>query len=715
MIDSVDLTGSFVGRYEIRARLGAGGMGEVYRAMDTQLHRQVALKRVGPHYRNDPKYGQHLLNEARRASALNDSHVAGIHDVFEHEQELFVVMEFVDGLTIRERMMEGPIETPEFLRLATQCVQGLAAAHDKGIVHGDLKPENVMVSRVTGEVKLCDFGLAQQMFRPEDVETATTRVAEPLGAFGTAAYMAPEILAGGAVSALADIFSLGVTFYEMLAGKNPFRAQNLASSAQRIIAETPPPLGSAVPAEVSAVIFKMMSKDHTQRYQHASELLVAFEKLTSVREASAPQGRKLLIPAAILLGMLAIVVGVFWNSRSVAPPATTARNLVVLPFETVGSQVQRFQSEGLSETLNAALVKVSTGRNLSVLPTHDVRVGHVKTVEDARQELGATLILKGSVQYSDQMVRVSVVLIDGTTHAQLSAETITADASDPFGLQDRIVEKTVGMLGIQLQNTDQASIQQHGTLQPGAYEFYLQGRGYLLNFDRVENLDSAIELFRRALTADPGYSLAYAGLGEALWRRFESSKDNTFVDPARTACENAVSLGPKVPAAHLCLGTVFNGTGEYQRAVSEFDRSLELDPTLDVAYMNLGTAYDKLGRSKEAESTYLRAIKMKPQYWATYNALGGYYYKKGRYDQAQQMFQQVVTLAPDSYRGFSNLGAMYQLQGRRSEAIREYEKSLKIRPFYAAASNLGTLRFYEGDYAGAARAFRQAVDLDAHD
>lgn len=709
---SADLTGATVGRYVIRERLGSGGMGEVYRAHDTQLHRQVALKRLSARYREDEQNRRYLLNEARRASVLTDSAVAGIYDVLEHDGDFFIVMEYVDGITLRRRM-ETALSIPEFLRIAIQCARGLSVAHENRVVHGDIKPENIMVTNKSGDVKLCDFGLARgtSALDKTDTATMTTRFLEAGSIAGTPAYMAPETLSSGLVTPRSDIFSLGVTLYELISRQHPFRADTIAATTQRIASENPAPLAqiAAVPKNVAAVIDRMLQKDPAARYTDAGELLKQLE-------GAAARGN-VVARSFVVAGLFAAIALAIWSTiPATAPAPVPLRTLVVLPFKTVGHTAsQQYQAEGLSETLNAVLVKLSVGHNLQVLPAVQVRERQVKKPEDARKELGATVVLMGTVQYFENLVRVNCVLMDGASPIQLGGETVTVDAANPFLLQDRIVEAVVAMLDIKLPPVQQAALQDHGTRQPGAYEFYLQGRGYLLNFDRIQSLESAIELFQRALTTDPRYSLAFAGLGEAYWRKYNSTKDKELVAPARDACERAVQLGAELAPPHLCLGTIYNGTGAYEKAITELNRALELDPTLDIAYLNLGIAYDGLKQPENAERTYRRAIDLKPQYWAAYAAMGLYYQRKAKYKEAEQMFLQVVRLAPDSYRGYSNLGVNYDSQSRKAEAIRAFEKSMTIRPNYAAASNLAVLRSFEGDYAGTVRALRQALSIDARD
>jgi tetratricopeptide (TPR) repeat protein len=233
-----------------------------------------------------------------------------------------------------------------------------------------------------------------------------------------------------------------------------------------------------------------------------------------------------------------------------------------------------------------------------------------------------------------------------------------------------------------------------------------------LNYDRLENVDSAVTVFRKALDIDKRYALAYAGLGEAYWRKHELTGSSTWVEPARAACEGALGIDPNLAEPHACLGMVLGGTGEYEKAAAEYALALQREPTDDVLYLGLATAYEKLGRQGDAEQAFRRAIELRPHYWGAYNMLGAYYYRSGKYDDALAMFQQVVALTPDSYRGYSSIGATFFMKDQTSEAIAAFQKSLSIRPNYNAASNLGTLYYFEGEFRRSADLFKQALSIN---
>ena len=713
-----NLTGSRVGRFIIRERLGAGGMGEVYLADDPQLKRRVAIKRLLPeHGRSDAQ----LLKEAQRASALSHPRIASVYDVFTVDGQSFLVMEFVDGVTLRDRAASSPLSIDEFETISAQCVDGLAAAHAANILHGDLKPANIMLTRA-GDVKICDFGLARRLPRPGGTSDST--ISAPRALVGTPAYMSPEVIFERPTDGRADIFSLGILFYEVLAGKHPFLAEGAIATIDRILNDTPEPLDRVNPQvapRLARLIHRMFERPLEKRPASMAEI---GRELASIRldRASFERRRRRRRRVAILSGAAALValliVGVprleqWTRTRPSGQAIPTNIHLAVLPFTAPpGDSVRQFFTQGLIESLNAKLSRLTVNRPLQVATSADVRNRQVRTPAEAREQLGANVALVGSLRYRGDTLEVICQLLDTKSGSILRAETVTADASNPLGIDDRITEAAIRMLGLDLVKNERDSILAHATTQPSAYDYYLQARGYLSNFDRLENIDNAVTVFRKALDVDRRYALAYAGLGEAYWRKHELTKSSTWVEPARAACEGALGIDPNLAEPHACLGMVLAGTGEYEKAAAEYASALAREPTDDVLYLGLATAYEKLGRQSDAEQAYKRAIELRPHYWAAYNMLGVYYYRAGRYDDALVMFQQVVALTPDSYRGYNNMGADYFMKDQTLEAIEAFQKSRSIRPNYVAASNLGTLYYFEGDFRRSAALFKEALSMD---
>ena len=291
-------------------------------------------------------------------------------------------------------------------------------------------------------------------------------------------------------------------------------------------------------------------------------------------------------------------------------------------------------------------------------------------MEQARKNFGVGLVLEGSLHSSGNQVRVNYTWWTRKPIASCIAETVDADVSDAFAVEDRVVDGTLHMLGLTVKGDDRVVLAAHGTGDPSAYDQYLRGRGYLLDYHKHENIDSAISAFNRALTLDPKYAQAYAALGKAYGLQYEEGQGGReWMEKARSACDHAVASAPSLAEGHACLGSVFRATGEYDKAVAQFQKATTLDPTSDDAFRGLADAYEKLNQPAEAEATFRKAISLRPQYWGGYNWLGVFYWQQGRYDDAARMFKEVVSLMPDNFRGYSNLGAMYVLQGRYPQAI----------------------------------------------
>lgn len=727
-----DLSGTSVGRFRISALLGVGGMGEVYRAEDTTLKRTVALKRIAPQFRSDAHYRQRFLREAECASRLNEPHIASIHDVVEDGEETFLVMEYVEGRTLRQRMGE-PLSIADFLSIGVQCATALVAAHEQRVVHGDIKPENIMLTPA-GQVKILDFGVAKVFPRPEETATVTPTAPQSGVLSGTPAYMAPEVLLEKERDGRADIFSLGVIFYEALTGRHPFRADSFIGTTQQILEKTPLPLSRfnpRVPAELERIVGKMLAKDAGQRHATAADLLVDLNTLQRPqKELSAAsvllrtwtqpkRGALLAGSALVVVALLTLTIpGARQRVRGwFGTPLVPRQKLVaVVPFTQVGGETQTTPfSDGLTETLTAKLTQLTLDPTLQMVSAGEIRAKGVKTVDEARREFGVNLALIGSLQRSGERLRINLAVEDPHTHQQLRAQTLTIAAADPFAVQDQVVSAAVELLGLQVQPREREALKIRGTQVASAYDFYLQGRGHLQNYDKVENIGKAMQAFQSALQLDPRYAAAYAGLGEAYWKMYASTKEPRWAEGSRQNCERARGIDGTLPAAHACLGTLYNGTGRYAEAAGEFQRVIHAEATNDDAYRGLAEAYSLQGKPDQAEAIYWRAIELRPHYWAGYNWLGAFYYQWAKYGKAAEMFQQVTSLAPENARGYFNLGVTYVALGRYTEAIGVLEHSLSIRPSNTAYTNLGNAYFYLRRYDEATRAYEQSIKFNQAD
>jgi serine/threonine-protein kinase len=477
----------------------------------------------------------------------------------------------------------------------------------------------------------------------------------------------------------------------------------------------------------------MLAKNPDHRYASAADLAV---DLHTLQHALGQSGSRVALPlpepeakrkpsklwAVALAAVLFALTPFFppvrqqfksWLGLSLVP---RAKQVVVMPFRVVGGDAETAAfGAGLAETLTAKLTQLTGDPSLQVVPATEIRAKHIVTVDDALKEFGANLVLEGSLHKSGQQIRVNYILVDARTSRQIRAESLTLAATDSFAAEDAVVNGAIRMLELEIRKGQREALGNHGTQVAGAYDYYLQGRGYLQNYDRVENIDSAIQVFQRALTLDPKYALAYAGLGDAYWQKYTSSKERAWADKSRTACQQASSLDGKMSSAYVCLGTLASGTGNYQEAAQQFERATATEATNDNAFRGLADSYEHLGKPQDAEKTYRRAIELRPHYWAGYNWLGAFYYSQARFPEAAEMFNQVVALAPDSFLGYSNLGATYVEQARYSQAIAVLERSIAIRPFDYGYTNLGNAYFFLRRYEEADRAYEQAIKLTEKD
>jgi len=730
-----NLTGTVAGRFAIQGQLGAGGMGQVYRAADETLKRTVAIKRMAPQFQFDPRDRQRFLREAQRASGLNHPNIAAIYDVLEDKGEILLVMEFIEGVTLRQRMKQA-MGLAEFLEIAIQCADGLGAAHESRIVHGDIKPENIMLTPAK-RVKVLDFGVARR-FTSATANEATQSMASMTAAIcGTPAYMAPEVLKQRPYDGRADLFSLGLTFYEMLGGKQPFQSDSFAGTLAQVLHAEVPSLSEVnkrVPLPIANVVSKLLMKDPEARYANAKALLDDLQLLQQGGKPKfTPVDQKVRRPqswmkwAAVVVGAVALVAafrgplgrliaidtatGARPDSAPVALPQRQI--LALLPFPAIeGDPKLTSLGQGLVESVSAKLSHLTEDRPLEVIPASNLQARNVNSVAEASKQFGATLGLAVTLSKSGELLHVTYSLLDAHSGRAVGGDAITVPAADAFTIEDDVARGAVKALQLKLQPEEQAALNVHGTDQAAAFAYFLQARGYLLDFVKAENIENALIMTREALKLDPNFGMARATLGEAYWRKYWLTKDAQWAKLAKNECASAVKLGNSGAAGHTCLGLVNDGTGEYKEAAAEFQRAVELEPTNEDAYVGLALAYEHQGAISESEKTYQRAIDSHPTSSHAYNSLGTFYLRRNEYEKAAGMFQKVIELAPEGYGGYVNLGATYNDMGKYKDAIEPLKKSIAIRPSYAAYTNLSTAYFGLNQFAEDAASNEEAIKLN---
>jgi eukaryotic-like serine/threonine-protein kinase len=737
------------GRYELLAKLGAGGMGEVWRARDHDLQRDVAVKFLPERFASDPVRLGRFAQEARAASSLNHPNIVTIHEIGEIQGLPYLVMELVLGQTLREIVAGRPLSARRCLEIGAQLAEGLAKAHAAGIVHRDLKPDNVMVTH-DRFVKILDFGLAK--LRAEDPPTPASSEAPTwpgdspspqtaAGAvLGTAGYMSPEQARGRAVDYRSDQFALGAIFYEMATGQRAFQRETPAQTMAAIIERQPEPIASlnpACPVPLRWIVERCLAKDPAERYAStldlARELRSVGTYLSDVGSGSAtgplapargfrPARRVAAGLAAVLvLGGGALATSPGLRERLAVELRLRAlpqdKGIAVLPFTTTSQDPEdRLRSAGLAETLASRLSELERfHEKLWVVPEGEVRQAGVTSAEAARRTFGVRLVLSGSLQRLGDRLRLNAALVDARDRRQLRALGPADYRLDDLSLQDAMVEQVARMLELALGPQEQQTLRAGGTSVGGAYALYLQARGLLQRYAEVGSLERATSLFQQALQSDPHYALAYAGLGEAQWRLYRLNHKPERVDLARKACERALQENELLAPVHVTLGIIKAGTGHAEEALQDFDRALDLDPADADALREKGLALEALDRTKEAEATFRRATELRPGYWGNHSQLGAFYWRHGRYPEAEREFRKVVELAPDNLRGYANLGGLLHVAGHDDEAVAVLERGMALGPTYPLAANLAAVEFMRGRYAQAARAYERALGLDDRD
>jgi tetratricopeptide (TPR) repeat protein/tRNA A-37 threonylcarbamoyl transferase component Bud32 len=714
--EAQSLTGSTVGRFAVQARLGSGGMGEVYQAEDTKLKRRVALKRLAPKLRGDAQYRQRFWKEAERASALTHQNVAGIYDVLEENGEIFLVMEYVEGTTLRERLRK-PLPPEEFLEIALQCADALDAAHAKGIVHRDIKPQNIMLTP-TKQVKILDFGIAKRL--PRSDETTSSQGFESGtggGLSGTPAYMAPEVLLEKAYDGRADLFSLGVVFYEALTGLHPFLASSFMGTTDRILHEAPAPpsqLNPLVPPELASIVSRMLAKEPAERYATAADLAVdlravqravAHPRLPAARLRRLTRRHSLILLAGVAVALALVML--FVLQRLVKRPPTFAERDWIL----IGDFENLTQEPVFDQVLREGLtIDLQQSRHVNVFPRTRVfevlqrmkradatRIDEALGREICQRENGRVL-LAGSMRRSGEAFQMTVRALEPVSGAVLfSASEQFTHKEELFDRVDSLARRVRKALGESLTHIEQSS----RPLAKATTHSLKALQQYSLAMDAMArgDVDSVRALFQSALALDPDFAMAHLRLA-----RFYSAVMGAD-EEAREHFARAYALrsGVTVREQYFIAGSYYSAQGEDEKAVESLSVLVSLYPDDADAHHDLALAHYAVGHIQNAIAETYEEIRLHPFAGIAYGNLVLFLARNNANEEAIEVHRKAAQRGVESPYLHWGLGLALLGEEKVAEAREEFRRLESAGGIYRALGQLclASTSAYEGKFSAA--------------
>jgi eukaryotic-like serine/threonine-protein kinase len=668
--------GAQIGPYKISSMLGQGGMGEVYRATDSRLGRDVAIKVLTAHRAEDPQSLRRFEQEAKSVAALAHPNILVLYDVGEHNGIRYAVTELLEGKSLLERLATGPLPWREAVEVCAAVAEGLAAAHTREIVHRDIKPANLFLTADL-RVKILDFGLA----RSDSPTPGDSTVTEAGTIMGTIAYMSPEQVRGGPVTATSDIFSLGVVLYELVAGRRPFPGASSAEVMATILKEPPLPIsdaGQPVPRELQRIVERCLAKDPAQRFASARDLAIALKSLTSspVAAQSTRFGRRRMALAAVLLSIAATGFA-YWRWK---PGSQGIDSVAVLPFvNTSATPDAAYLSDGITESLISSLSQLP---NLKVMSRSAVfrYQGKNADARTAGRELGVRAVLTGRVNQHADSLLVSAELVSVDDNSELWGEQYdNKQISDALAVQKDIARQIVEKLRGRLTAQQAAQIGSRQTNNAEAYQLYLKGRYYAAKFDPV-NLSKGRDFLRQAIAADPNYALAYDGLSYYYALMLDLFEPANEAGPkALESARKALQLVPDLVEGHVELASAhmffdFN----WDAADQHFHRALELNPNYAPAHEYYGWRLIEMGNQNEGLAQIRKAAELDPLSAEIAFEEAWFLLLSRRYTDALTAANKCLELDPQQWMAYYIRGQAYEQLGRYPEALAALSKAEEI-------------------------------------
>ena len=642
------MIGETILHYKILEKLGEGGMGIVYKAEDNRLKREVAIKFLPHHISANKEERQRFEIEAQAAASLNHPNIATIYSIEESGEEIFIVMEYINGQELKKKIESNKLSIDESLKIIEQISLGLKAAHIKGIVHRDIKSSNIMITP-SGQIKIMDFGLAKVRGSSQITKIGTT--------VGTIAYMSPEQARGESADHRSDIWAMGIILYKMLAGNVPYGGEFEQAIIYSILNENPVPISNLcpeVPLKLEQILNKLLAKDKEQRFQNMEDFI---KELNEIKR------------------------------KDNMEKENEGKTIAVLPFENISPDKETdYFADGLAEEL---IINLSKIKEVSVVArTNSMQYkGTKKDVGTIGRELGARYIMEGSVRKFKDDVRISVQLIDVHKGTQLWGETYKGKLADIFDIQENVSKEIVDALMVKLSPVEKVVLTKKQTTNAEAYDYYLKARNFLANRTR-NNIDFAVLLFQKAVELDSRFAAAYAGLGEAyaiIYRDFD--RKDVWLDKALDTSLKALMYDSSLSEAYASLGLAYFGKNALDEALASSKKAIELDPHNFNAYWILSRIYHTTDKDKDALDCLNKVISINPNFFTAYDDLEMYYERTNDKENYLKTLQTVILIVSkyliqhpeDTYRRMAYAVSLAKL-GRLDEAKSEGEKALELSP-----------------------------------
>jgi len=717
------MIGKNISHYKILEKLGEGGMGVVYKAQDTKLDRLVALKFLPQHFTSDPVEKERFIHEAKAASALNHPNITTIHEIDEFEGQMFIVMEYCEGKTLKQIIEKESLSIKKVLDIGIQIGEGLAIAHEKGIVHRDIKSDNIVLTP-RGQVKIMDFGLAKLK--------GATKLTKTRSTLGTAAYMSPEQASGEEVDQRSDIFSFGVVLYELLTGQLPFKGEHSAAIIYSILNEEPQPVArfnNKVSAKLEDIVFKALAKEREERYQHIDDLLADLRRekksLEYVKTAQippevlAPKPKKKLLPFIVPASIVLVLTLIFlilkpFKFEIVPERGAVAKenSLAIMYFENLvdredkerlGEIVTNLLITGLSESQYMNVVS-SQGLYdiLKLLGKEGVKVIDKSVASEVARKAGARWMLLGSILQVEPQVVLTSQLVEVKSSKVLASQRITGEPKEKiFSIVDKLTVKVKKDLSLpaQAQKEETPKVADVTTHSPEAYRYYLEGMDYFNKYYFTE----AEKSFKKALEYDSTFAMAYHRL--AIIRSYDG--DNRA---AKELITRAMKYSDKVTEKEKLKIKSLQASlsGDNAQSIKELQKIVERYPDEKEAFLRLGQMHRGLRKFEESIHYLSKAVEIDSLYKEAYNVLAYTYNDMGDFEKSIWAINKYISLAPDEPNPYDSRADLYAFNGKIDQAIESYKKALEIKPdFYMSLTKLGHMYLFKKEYAKAESCYQK--------